>query len=182
MSDFTIQISTNLVERLSDDGTTPVKKKTKKPKAKVSQEPQRPQTKPVQKQHVSDDSEMHRGTGAAEWPIPRPLFSPVPPHVQTASAELDAIRSVLQESKKVVEKLQKQEDTMVQEVTEKAKELRDKEFNLPTEKPMPCVTENNAWQACYKENITDPLKCAHLARSFADCARKVRQQTGMTEK
>ncbi|KAM7280244.1 hypothetical protein ACFE04_007378 [Oxalis oulophora] len=182
MGDFTIQISNNLVDRLTDDGKN-TKKKTKKPKAKISREPQPklPQSKPALKK-ISDDSEIHRGPAAAGWPIQPPLFLPVPPPVQTANAELEAIRSVLQESKDVIEKLQKQEETMVQEVTERAKDLRDKEFKIPTEKPMPCVAQNNAWQACYKEHITDPLKCAHLARSFADCARKVRQQAGLAEK
>ncbi|KAJ0476104.1 hypothetical protein HanHA300_Chr13g0473381 [Helianthus annuus] len=87
-----------------------------------------------------------------------------------------AIRSVLQDSEKVFEKLEKKEDEMVVEVTQKAKELHDKEFKLPQPKPMPCSTDLTACLECYKENTKDPLKCSTLVKNFADCARTIRQQ------
>ncbi|GAV71708.1 hypothetical protein CFOL_v3_15198 [Cephalotus follicularis] len=174
MGDFTIQISAELVNLLTDDG----KKKTKKPKTKISREYQRTQRKASQKQ-ISDDSETHKGTAAAGWPIQPPFF--LPP-VQSSNAELDAIRLVLQESERVVEKLRKQEEHMVQEVTERAKNLRDKEFKLPNQKPMPCMAENDAWQACYKEHAKEPLKCQHLVQNFANCARRVRQLVNSDDK
>ncbi|XVE65013.1 hypothetical protein DITRI_Ditri07aG0147700 [Diplodiscus trichospermus] len=173
MGDFSIQISTNLVNRLVADDEK-LKKRTKKSKTRVPREPQQPQTK-VDQKHISDDSEKQKGPTGAGWPVPPPLFLPLDQPPYSVSAELDAIRSAVKESENVVEKLQKQEENMVQEVTQKAKDLHDKEFMIPEPKPMPCLVENNAWMACYKENANDLTKCAPLAQNFADCARTVRQ-------
>ncbi|KAF8413025.1 hypothetical protein HHK36_000999 [Tetracentron sinense] len=171
---FTIQISTNLVSRLVDDGEK-LKKKTRKPKRKTPQGPQQSQSK-VHQKPIPDDFQTHKGTSSAGWPIQHPLFLPVsPPPSQVANVEFEAIRSVLQESERVVERLQKQEENMVQEVTQRAKELHDKEFKLPYQKPMPCLAEKDACLECYKEHAKDPLKCAHVVKTFADCARKIRQ-------
>ncbi|PQQ05373.1 uncharacterized protein Pyn_00879 [Prunus yedoensis var. nudiflora] len=173
MGDFSIQISSNLVDKLVHDAEKS-KKKPRRTKIKVPREPQKPQTKTNQ-----DDSE---GTGAKGWPLQPPIFVPVTPPSQSTYAELDAIRSVLQESGRVLERLQKQEENMVQEVTQRAKELRDKEFKLPFQKPMPCLTEKDACLACYKEHADNPLKCAGFVKSFEDCARRIRQQVGSAEK
>ncbi|XP_022772818.1 uncharacterized protein LOC111315395 [Durio zibethinus] len=173
MGDFSIQISTNLVNRLAEDDEK-LKKRTKKTKNRVPREPQQPKTKVDQKQ-ISHDSERQKGITGTGWPVPPPLFLPVNQPPYSASAELDAIRSVIKESENVVEKLRKQEENMVQEVTQKAKDLHDKEFKIPDPKPMLCLVENNAWMACYKENANDLTKCASLAQNFADCARRVRQ-------
>ena len=173
MGEFTIQISTNLINRLAEDDEK-LKKATKKTKTRVPREPQQPQTKVDQKQ-ISDDSEKQKGTTGTGWPVPPPLFLPVNKPPYSASSELDAIRSVVKESENVVEKLRKQEENMVQEVTQKAKDLHDKEFKIPEPKPMPCLVENNAWMACYKENANDLTKCAPLVQNFANCARRVRQ-------
>uniref|UniRef100_A0A5B6YUA5 Coiled-coil-helix-coiled-coil-helix domain-containing protein 3 n=1 Tax=Davidia involucrata TaxID=16924 RepID=A0A5B6YUA5_DAVIN len=177
---FTIQISGNLVNQLSDDGEK-LKKKTRKLKTKVPRDPQLSQTKVHQKQ-ISDDSETRKGTVAAGWPLQHPLFLPVSPPPQPAIEELDAIRSVLQESEKVVERLQKQEEDMVREVTQRSKDLHDKEFKLPYRKPMPCLAEKDACFECYKEHVKDPLKCAHLVKIFEDCARRVRQEVSSANK
>ncbi|KAH7514107.1 uncharacterized protein LOC125419005 [Ziziphus jujuba] len=171
MDEFSIQISRNLVNRLADDSEK--SKKKKRTKIKVPREPQRPQTKITQKQ-AFDDSETQKGATATGWPLQSPLFLPAP--AQNANAELDAIRSLIQDSERVLERLHKQEENMVQEVTQRAKDLRDKEFKLPYQKPMPCLAETEACLACYQEHVKDPLKCAHLVRNFADCARRVRQQ------
>ncbi|KAK4389423.1 hypothetical protein Sango_2279300 [Sesamum angolense] len=114
---FTIQISSNLVRNLVDDGEK-VKKKTRKLKPKP------------------------------------PLYSPIPPQ-KPANTELDAIWSAIQESEKVVERLQKQEANMLQEVTQRAKDLHDKEFKLPSRKPMPCLDQKDACLNCYKEHVKD---------------------------
>ncbi|XVF10771.1 hypothetical protein REPUB_Repub07fG0211700 [Reevesia pubescens] len=180
MGDFSIQISTNLINRLAEDDEK-LKKRTKKTKTKVSGEPQRPQPKVDQKQ-ISNDSEKQKGTTGTGWPVPPPLFVPVNQPPYSPSAELDAIRSVAKESENVVEKLRKQEENMVQEVTQKAKDLHDKEFKIPDPKPMPCLVENNAWMACYKENANNLTKCAPLAANFADCARRVRQLAKSADK
>lgn len=179
MGEFSIQISRNLVNRLADD-TEESKKKTKRTKSKVPRQPQRPQTTLNQKQ-ASVDSETQKQTAATGWPVQPPLFQPVKPPAQSANAELDAIRSVLQESERVVEKLQKQEQNMLEEVTQRAKELHDKEFKLPYQKPAPCSAESQACFTCYKEHHKDPLKCAHLVKSFADCTRRARQQVRSAE-
>ncbi|KAM6588178.1 hypothetical protein CsatA_010783 [Cannabis sativa] len=180
MGEFSIQISRNLVNSLAGNEEDKSKKKTKKTRAKSRVPQQQPQTKAKEK-HVSDGFETHKGSTASGWPLQPPIFLPVPPTAYSSSAELDAIRSVLQESERVVERLQKQEDNMVQEVTQRAKDLRDKEFKLPYQKPLPCVAENEACLACYKEHIKDPLKCADLVRNFADCARRVRQQVSSAQ-
>ncbi|KAL3818183.1 hypothetical protein ACJIZ3_004088 [Penstemon smallii] len=167
---FTIQISSNLVKHLIDDGEK-LEKKTKKSKPKTPKSPQRPRTVPSKQ--LSDDSETLQG---AKWPLQPPLYLPIQPPQQ--NVELDTIRSVLKESEKVVERLQKQEENMLKEVTQRAKELHEKEFKLPNSRPMPCLDEKDACLKCYKENLDDPLKCASLVDGFADCARRVRQQLG----
>ncbi|CAI9288816.1 unnamed protein product [Lactuca saligna] len=101
------------------------------------------------------------------------MYLPIPP---PSPPEVNAIRSVLEDSERVLEKLQKQEDAMLFEVTQKAKELHEKEFKLPEAKPMPCLTDLTACLDCYKENVKDPLKCSTLVKNFADCARTIRQQ------
>ncbi|KAI4327083.1 hypothetical protein L6164_019584 [Bauhinia variegata] len=174
MGDFTIQISSNLVNRLAEDVETS-KKKTKRTKRKVPKEPRQPQSNVSQKPTL-DDSEKPKSATAPGWPMQPSLFLPATSPLQPANSELDSIRSVLQESEKVVERLQKQEENMLQEVTQKAKDLRDKEYKLPNPKPMPCVAELDVALACYKEHTKDPLKCASLVSSLGDCMRRFRQQ------
>lgn len=170
---FTIQISGNLVKQLADESEK-VKKKTRKPKPKTPKPPQQNQVKPTSQREIHDDSQtLIGGHPAAGWP---PMYLPIPPPAPPANAEVEAIRSVLRDSEKVLEKLQKQEDEMVVEVTEKAKQLHDKEFKLPQPKPMPCLADLTACLDCYKENTKDPLKCSNLVKNFADCARTIRQQ------
>uniref|UniRef100_A0A7N0V4D7 Uncharacterized protein n=1 Tax=Kalanchoe fedtschenkoi TaxID=63787 RepID=A0A7N0V4D7_KALFE len=169
---FRIQVSSRLVDQLAKDADK-LKKKTKKPKPKIPHEPRRPEVKEQKK--VSDDSEKQKETPAAGWPLQPPFFVPVNP-VHSASAEIEAIRAVLEQSEKVLDRLQKQEAEMLQEVTKKAKDLHDKEFTLPEPKTIPCLDEKNACAECYKENAQNPLKCASVTERFADCARRVRQQ------
>lgn len=167
---FTVQISSNLVKKLLDDGEK-VKKKTRKPRPKIPREPEPKQ--------LPEDPPTLGGPFSTGWPVQPPIYVPPPPPSHKApSPELEAIKSVLEESEKVVEKLHKQEENMLQEVTQRAKDLHDKEFKLPNRKPMPCLNEKDACLNCYKEHIKDPLKCAQLVKEFADCARTVRQQVG----
>lgn len=179
MGDFSIQISADLVNRLANNSEK-LKKKTKRTKTKIQREPPRPQTKLNEKQ-LHDDSGTPKGT-APGWPVQPPLFLPVTPPVQSANTELDAIRAVVQESERVLEKLRKQEDNMVQEVTERARDLRDKEFKLPYQKPIPCLEAYDACRACYKEYGNDILKCAPLTKSYYDCVRRVKQQVSSADK
>lgn len=167
-STYTIQISGELVNHLANDSAK-LKKKTRKPKAKVQQASKAPRTSSPKSSPVDG------------WPLQPPVFVPVPAQ-QSASAELAAIRSVLLESEKVVERLQRQEESMLQEVTQRAKDLHDKEFKLPNQRPMPCLEMYNACLKCYRENLQDPLKCEAPVKDFADCARKVRQLVSSVDK
>ncbi|XP_044484433.1 uncharacterized protein LOC123210250 [Mangifera indica] len=178
MGDFAIHISANLVNRLAEDGQK-LKKKTKNTKTKTLHEPQLSQIKVNQKQ-ILDDSKTHQGNVAPEWPLQPLLFMPV--NLSAQYGELDAIRSVLQDSERVLEKLHKQEENMVQEVTERAKHLHDQEFQLPYQKPLPCLAEKDACEACYKNFVKDPLKCSQVLRSYADCSRKARQLVNAADK
>lgn len=178
MGDFTIQISSNLVKQLADDGVK-LKKKTRKPKPKAPRE-QSPAKE--QQKHTVDDSDALKSPNAVGWPVQPPLFMPITAPQLPVQKEIDAIRSVLQDSEKVLERLQKHEEDMARQVTQKAKDLHEKEFKIPHQKPMPCLVEKDACLECYKENVKDPLKCASLVRQFADCARMARQQVSSTEK
>ncbi|KAL0550343.1 hypothetical protein IC582_014851 [Cucumis melo] len=181
MGDFSIQISSNLVNMLIDDTDKP-KRKPRRNRSKVPQESKKPQVK-VDQKNTSDDSGTLKGSTSDGWPHqPPPLFLPIIPPVHPANAELDAIRSVLQESERVVEKLQKQEDNMLKEVTQRAKDLHDKEFKLPYQKPMPCMAESQACFQCYKDHPNDYLKCARLVKNFENCNRQARQKISSAEK
>ncbi|XP_073123018.1 uncharacterized protein [Henckelia pumila] len=172
---FTIQLSSNLVRNLLDDGEK-VKKKTKKPKSKIPRETKNPQPK-----QLSNDSETFKSLpSAGGWPLQPPMYLPVPPP-KSENAELDSIKSLLQDSQDVMERLQKREENMLQEVTQRAKALHDEEFKLPHRKPMPCLKENDECFKCYKEHPKDALKCADLVKDYADCARRVRQQLNAAE-
>lgn len=171
---FTIQISADLVRRLTNNDSKPKKSKKSKPKASHDQPPQpHGKTKPA--------SIAEKSSSPPIWSQQKPIFLPapvIPPVPSPAIAELETIKSVLQESEKVVEKLEKQENNMVQELTQRAKELREKEFKLPYQKPMPCLNEREDCLQCYREHLNDPLKCASAVKKFADCARQARQQAG----
>ncbi|XP_020226223.1 uncharacterized protein LOC109807912 [Cajanus cajan] len=161
MGEFTIQISNDLVNQLVDDAVP--KKKTRKTRRKVARETEKPQY---------NETRKPEGAVTPGWPVQAPLFLPATLPVQPAHSELEVIQSMLQESEKVLERLQKQEENMLQEVTQKAKDLHDKEYKLPNPKPEPCMAERLATLTCYKEHIKDPLKCASLVTSFADCLRR----------
>ncbi|XP_031125554.1 uncharacterized protein LOC116027916 [Ipomoea triloba] len=177
---FTIQISSNLVKQLADDGEK-LKKRSKKPKPKTPPKGTHASQANAQQKPFSEDPDMLKGRAPTGWPLQPALFAPVPPQ-QPAFAELDAIRSVLQDSEKVLVRLQKQEENMLQEVTQRAKDLHEKEFKLPEHKPIPCLEERDACAKCYKENEQNPLKCANAVQSFADCARRVKQLLSAADK
>lgn len=177
---YTIQVSANLVNKLARDAEGP-KKRTKKPKPKI------PEVAPKQQNEKLNPSPAAPMTGpSGVWPVQNPMFLPMPPHAHSAPAapalpELDAIRSVLQECETVLKKLEQKEANMTQELTQRAKELRDKEFKLPSQKSIPCEAEREACRQCYHENSKQPLKCAEFVRSFKDCARRARQQRQQQE-
>lgn len=172
MGDFSIQISNKLINQLAEGNEQP-KRRAKKTKPKVS-----PQSKADQAKTRLD---AEKPNPVAELPMQPPFFFPIPPQA-AASTELESIKSVVKESEKVLEKLELQEKNIVHEVTERAKDLREKEFKIPEPKPMPCSSYHEAWMKCYKENIGDPLKCSGFVKSFQDCARRSRQQVNPEEK
>ncbi|KAJ6933444.1 hypothetical protein NC651_008745 [Populus alba x Populus x berolinensis] len=180
MGDFSVQITPELVNRFANDGDK-LKKKAKKTIPKTRRETPLLKAKVNEKQ-LHDDSEMHKRIASPGWPVQPPLYLPITQPVHPANAELDAIRSVIQESERVLEKFQKQEDNMVQQVTERAKNLRDKEFKLPNQKPVPCLVDYNACRACYTEHADDILKCAPLTKSYYECVRRAKQQQNSADK
>ncbi|GAB2277821.1 hypothetical protein Dimus_012525 [Dionaea muscipula] len=177
---FTIQISSNLVDRLEDDNEKS-KKKIRKPKQR-SREPQASHAKAPQKL-ISEDTKTPKATSPTGWPLHPPLFLPVtqPPPPQSANPAVEEIRSAVQESERVLDRLQKHGDEMLKEVTQRAKQLHEKEFKLPYQKPMPCLAEKDACLTCYKEHVKDPLKCADAVKRFKECARLVRLQAGLAD-
>ncbi|KAJ6426757.1 hypothetical protein OIU84_022364 [Salix udensis] len=180
MGDFSIQITPELVNRFANDGEK-LKKKTKKTKPKTPREPPLPKPKVNEKQ-LHGDSETHKRIASPGWPVQTPMYLPITQPLQPANAELDAIRSVIRESERVLEKLLKQEDNMAQQVTERAKDLRDKEFKLPYPKTMPCLADYDACKACYKEHTDDILKCAPFTKSYYECVRRAKQQQYSADK
>ncbi|CAA7410833.1 unnamed protein product [Spirodela intermedia] len=176
MGDYTISISSKLISRLAGDEDKQ-KRKTKKPKPKSPQEAQ------ARAPQASDGPSKPSASIGLPPPPPlqqqhrQPLFLPIPlPPPPAANAELEAIRAVVQESEQAVERLQKKEAEMIQELTERAKELHEKEFKLPRQKPMPCLEEKDACLECYREHAKDPLRCARAVKSFNECARRAQQQ------
>lgn len=177
---FTVQISSNLVNRLLDDDKK-LKKNIRKPKPRTAQE-LKPAAKLLQKPSFNENGTPKPAT-PARWQGRPPVFLPLappqpPPAAPSSNPAVEEIRSVLRESERVLERLQKHEDDMLKEVTERAKQLHEKEFKLPYQKPMPCLAEKDSCLACYEEHIKDPLKCADAVKRFKECARMVRLQTG----
>ncbi|XAR54988.1 hypothetical protein NMG60_11030346 [Bertholletia excelsa] len=144
---FTVQISSNLVKQLADDGEK-LKKKVKRPKAKVPQEK-------IRQKQIYDDLETPKEAASVGLPIQPSLLLPVTPPL-SASPEINAIHSAVQESEKVLEKMQRREEVMVEEITRRAKDLDEKEFKLPYQQPPPCMTEKAACLECYKEHVRSP--------------------------
>ncbi|XP_062102863.1 uncharacterized protein LOC133813756 [Humulus lupulus] len=103
MNDFSVEISSDLVNSLADNDDK-LKKNIKRTRTMSPWVPQQPHTKTNQKQ-VSDGFETHKGSSATRWPLQPLMFLPVAPPAQSTRAEMDAIRSVLQESERVVERL-----------------------------------------------------------------------------
>ncbi|OEL28577.1 hypothetical protein BAE44_0010404 [Dichanthelium oligosanthes] len=174
MGDYTIQISTKLIDQLARDDEK-VNRKARKPRPKKKTTVQRheePQDS-TPKEFPSEPKKSSPAPGPG-WPLqPPPMFLPVtpaPPPPPATMLEVEAIRSILKESEAVLEKLDKQEAGARQELSKRAKELHDKEFKLPYQNPMPCTQERAGCLECYKSNAKDPLKCAEAVRRFEACA------------
>ncbi|ERN15951.1 hypothetical protein AMTRI_Chr07g23360 [Amborella trichopoda] len=173
---FGIQISSNLVNRLIIEDE--VKKKPKKAPAR-NKSRKWPLPLPQQAPNLShhhDDSTIKMMPPFLPLPL-RQLPLEIPSATAANEEEINAIHEVLRESERVLDRLQKQEENLAEQVTLRAKELRDKEFKLPYQKPVPCLREKDACLQCYKEHSKDnPLKCADVVNAFADCARRAREQ------
>ncbi|XP_072969035.1 uncharacterized protein [Typha angustifolia] len=171
---YTIQISSKLVSQLARDEDK-VKRRIKRPKPKISLEHDQSHSKPKQVPAAP------QGSSASGWPLQPPIFLPITPEPPpVAIPEVEAIRAIYQESEKVVEKLEKKEAEMLQELTQRAKELHEKEFKLPYQNPLPCTAERENCLHCYKDHTKEPLKCAQAVKAFADCARQARHSSSST--
>ncbi|KAJ8747808.1 hypothetical protein K2173_006988 [Erythroxylum novogranatense] len=93
---------------------------------------------------------------------------------------LDAIQSVIQESEKVPEKLQKQEDNMlIIMLVEPATRIT---ATISSNAPLSLgVTDYHACRTCYKDYIDDILKCTLFTRSYYDCIQRAKQQTSSAD-
>jgi len=81
------------------------RKKTRKTRQKVARETEKPQSNET----IKPDYAVTPG-----WPVQFPLFLPTTLHVQPSHLELEGIQSMLQESKRVLQRFQKQEENMLQ--------------------------------------------------------------------
>jgi hypothetical protein len=169
MGDYTIQISTKLVDQLARDDEK-IKRKTRRP---------RPKKKIAHEEPREDVPTEPTPAPAPGWP---PMFLPVTPPPPAAVPEVEAIRSILKESETVLEKLEKQEAGARQELSKRAKELHGKEFKLPYQSPMPCTQEREGCLECYKSNAEDPLKCAEAVKRFEACALQALKSSSATTK
>ncbi|KAK8954161.1 hypothetical protein KSP39_PZI001866 [Platanthera zijinensis] len=158
---YTVHISSNLLHHLTHEAKNPKNVKAKPPKT-------RDELKPASYAAASSSTPQ-------KWPVQPPLFRPARPP-SPAVSELEAIKKVVQEGKAVLEKVEKREEDMIQELTKRAKVLHEKEFKLPYQKLAPCLNEREACLLCYKEHLEDPLSCASLVEKFADCARQARRK------
>lgn len=162
---FKVHISSDLIRRLVGEGD---QKSIKKPKPKV-----------VRPEHPSNQGpriepkpyEKTRG-----WQPGLPSVLPLEVLSPVSDKELDPIRNVLCESEGVMDKLQKEEAKVLEEVKRNAKELREKEYKMPEPLTMPCLSAKDACVQCYKDHPEDPLQCAEAVKAFSDCARRVQQQ------
>ncbi|KAK9103244.1 hypothetical protein Sjap_020498 [Stephania japonica] len=171
---FVIRVSPNLLNQIADNEQN--SKKKKKPKTRIPPHRQNVGKEAPQKP-ASAGVDTHKSIPNTGWPPQVPVFLPIsPPPSQVANAELDAIRAVLRDSEATLDRLQKKEENKMNEVTQRAKEMRDKEFKLPHQNPMPCLAEKDACFECYGNHVKDPLKCANVVKAYADCVRKARQQ------
>ncbi|WVZ95664.1 hypothetical protein U9M48_041398 [Paspalum notatum var. saurae] len=177
MGDYTIQISTKLIDQLARDDEK-VQRKARKPKPKkkapVQQRLEDPQ-EGAPKERFPSDPKTGSPAPAPGLPLQSPpMYLPVTPALPlppaAAMPEVEAIRSILKESEAVLDKLDKQEAGARQELSRRAKELHDKEFKLPYQNPMPCTQERAVCLECYKSNAKDPLKCAEAVKRFEACA------------
>lgn len=166
-----ILLSRNLIYQLVDDEKS--KKKTKKTKPKIPKESQ----KTVHQKQTPNKSEIPRENPSPGWPLQTPFHLPPTPPPPPSNLELETVRSVLKESENVLEKLKTHEETMLKKVTERAKELHEKEFKPPQQKIIICQPEKDACLACYKDHIKDPLKCSPLVSNFRECVRRARKQS-----
>lgn len=161
---YTIQISSNLVNKIArESGQLKKKSKKTKPKKQIVPPKHKPEPKPI---------------SSSPWPVQSPIFMPVPaqppsaPPVTIATSELEAIRSVLQESESIMKKLEQKEANMSEELNQRARELREKEFKLPYQNAVPCEAESEACKECYKENSQSLWKCEQVVKKYEDCALK----------
>jgi len=163
---FKVQISSDLIRRLVGEGDQkPVIKPKVKPKVVRSDRPSN--------QAPRVDPKPSEETGGWKPGLPSLLPLGVFPPV---ADELDPIRKVLDEGERVVDKLQKEEARLLEEVKRNAKELHEKEYRMPEQKAMPCLKAKDTCVQCYKDHPKDPLQCAEAVKAFLDCARQVQQQ------
>ncbi|GAX83420.1 hypothetical protein CEUSTIGMA_g10845.t1 [Chlamydomonas eustigma] len=112
---------------------------------------------------------------ASKNPIPKQSQPQVGHHVNSEAAALAKLDPLLlralQASNKVGDLLLKQEETESQKIKELSQELLLKHSYAVS--PVPCEVQRAAVVDCYKVNKENPLKCAAMVQSYADCGASV---------
>ena len=169
---YTIQICSSLVNKLARDEEGR-KKKAKKSKPKVPEVAHKHQNEP------NSVPAAPKSCSGGAWPVQPPMFLPCASFPSPSPQSTCRARSHLSW---VMKKLEQREANMPPELTQRAKELRDKEFKLPYQKSMPSEAEREACRQCYQEHSKQPLKRAQVVRSVDDCTRRARRQQEVNSK
>ncbi|KAH8968146.1 hypothetical protein BDL97_03G114500 [Sphagnum fallax] len=154
---FALQVTPELMLKLTKEHRQP--RKAAKPKQPPPPSPPPPPIvaprQPVIRRQMG--MEVLDQEGGVSQEIPRPFYpgflSALPGLQQNndLKKELVPIYKILEESEKLGEKLQKQEEEELRKVKQLAQELQEKQFCAPSQ-PVPCTNEKEACIQCYREN------------------------------
>ncbi|CAK9221975.1 unnamed protein product [Sphagnum jensenii] len=171
---FALQVTPELMLKLTKEHRQPRKAaKPKQPPPPIVA-PRQPVIRRQMGMEVLDQE------GGVSQEIPRPFYpgflSALPGLQQNndLKKELVPIYKILEESEKLGEKLQKQEEEELRKVKQLAQELQEKQFCAPSQ-PVPCTNEKEACIQCYRENSKNPLECANTVKLFKECSQRAHQ-------
>ncbi|KAH9568997.1 hypothetical protein CY35_03G108800 [Sphagnum magellanicum] len=177
---FALQVTPELMLKLTKEHRQPRKAaKPKQPPPPSSPPPPivAPRQPVIRRQMGREVLDQEEGVSQE---IPRPFYpgflSALPGLQQNndLKKELVPIYKILEESEKLGEKLQKQEEEELGKVKQLAQELQEKQFFAPSQ-PVPCTNEKEACIQCYRENSKNPLECANTVKLFKECSQRAHQ-------
>ncbi|KAG0584043.1 hypothetical protein M758_3G181500 [Ceratodon purpureus] len=169
---FSLQVTSELMQKLTKENIVAKEPaKGRKPTQKAAAP--KPSMKPVEPAPMNLKQDL-------SLPYYPGFLSSLPgmnkPEVQTheQTHDLVPIYKVLEETEKLGEKLQKQEEKELEKVKQLAQDLQDKQFRAPSY-PIPCQTEKETCLQCYRGSTKSPLECAEAVRVFKECSQRVQQ-------